>query len=37
MRLRTNRARIDWLDVTAAYGMGIVAAYWPIERTTAFF
>jgi hydrogenase/urease accessory protein HupE len=27
----------DRLDVTAAYGIGIVAAYWLIERTTAFF
>ena len=26
----------DNLDVTAAYGIGIVAAYWLIERTTAF-
>jgi hydrogenase/urease accessory protein HupE len=25
------------LDVTAAYGIGAVAAYWLIERTTAFF
>jgi hydrogenase/urease accessory protein HupE len=27
----------DRLDVTAAYGIGVVAAYWLIERTTAFF
>jgi hypothetical protein len=27
----------DRLDVTLAYGIGIVAAYWLIERTTAFF
>jgi hydrogenase/urease accessory protein HupE len=27
----------DRLDVTAAYGIGAVAAYWLIERTTAFF
>jgi hydrogenase/urease accessory protein HupE len=27
----------DRLDVTAAYGIGTVAAYWLIERTTAFF
>jgi hydrogenase/urease accessory protein HupE len=27
----------DRLDVTIAYGIGIVAAYWLIERTTAFF
>ena len=26
----------DNLDVTVAYGIGIVAAYWLIERTTAF-
>jgi hydrogenase/urease accessory protein HupE len=26
----------DNLDVTIAYGIGIVAAYWLIERTTAF-
>jgi hydrogenase/urease accessory protein HupE len=30
-----NRA-FDRLDVTIAYGIGIVAAYWLIERTTAF-
>jgi hypothetical protein len=27
----------DRLDVTAAYGIGIVATYWLIERTTGFF
>jgi hydrogenase/urease accessory protein HupE len=27
----------DRLDVATAYGVGIVAAYWLIERTTAFF
>ncbi|HXL31526.1 MAG TPA: hypothetical protein VN968_19860 [Bradyrhizobium sp.] len=27
----------DRLDVTIAYGIGAVAAYWLIERTTAFF
>jgi len=27
----------DRLDVTAAYAIGAVAAYWLIERTTAFF
>jgi len=27
----------DRLDVTAAYGIGAVAAYWLIQRTTAFF
>jgi hydrogenase/urease accessory protein HupE len=27
----------DRLDVTIAYGTGVVAAYWLIERTTAFF
>jgi hydrogenase/urease accessory protein HupE len=26
----------DRLDVTIAYGIGVVAAYWLIERTTAF-
>jgi hypothetical protein len=31
-----NRA-FERLDVTVAYGIGIVAAYWLIERTTAFF
>jgi hydrogenase/urease accessory protein HupE len=28
---------VDWLDVTAAYAIGTVAAYWLIERTSAFF
>ncbi len=28
---------VDRLDVTAAYVIGAVAAYWLIERTTAFF
>ena len=27
----------DRLDVAIAYGIGVVAAYWLIERTTAFF
>jgi hydrogenase/urease accessory protein HupE len=27
----------DRLDVTVAYAIGIVAAYWLVERTTAFF
>jgi hydrogenase/urease accessory protein HupE len=27
----------DRLDITAAYGIGIVAAYWMAERTAAFF
>jgi hypothetical protein len=27
----------DRLDVAAAYGIGVMAAYWLIERTTAFF
>jgi hydrogenase/urease accessory protein HupE len=27
---------VNWLDVTAAYAIGAVAAYWLIERTTAF-
>jgi hydrogenase/urease accessory protein HupE len=31
------RRAIDWLDVTIAYGIGVVAAYWLIERTTAYF
>ena len=31
------RRAFDWLDVTVAYGIGVVAAYWLIERTTAFF
>jgi HupE / UreJ protein len=28
---------VDRLDVTAAYAIGIVAAYWLMERTSAFF
>ena len=32
----TKRA-FEGLDVAAAYGIGAVAAYWLIERTTAFF
>jgi hydrogenase/urease accessory protein HupE len=31
------RHAFDRLDVTVAYGIGTVAAYWLIERTTAFF
>jgi hypothetical protein len=27
----------DRLDATAAYAIGIAAAYWLVERTTAFF
>jgi hypothetical protein len=27
----------DRLDVTVAYTIGVVAAYWLVERTTAFF
>jgi hydrogenase/urease accessory protein HupE len=28
---------LDRLDVTVAYAIGVMAAYWLIERTTAFF
>jgi hypothetical protein len=28
---------LDRLDVTVGYAIGIVAAYWLVERTTAFF
>jgi hydrogenase/urease accessory protein HupE len=28
---------LDRLDVTVAYAIGILAAYWLVERTTAFF
>ena len=28
---------VDRVDVAAAYAIGAVAAYWLIERTTAFF
>jgi hypothetical protein len=28
---------IDRIDGAIAYGIGVVAAYWLIERTTAFF
>ena len=31
------RRVFDRLDVTIAYGIGVVAAYWLVERTTAFF
>ena len=31
------RRAVDRLDVTAAYAIGAVAAYWLIERTFAFF
>jgi hydrogenase/urease accessory protein HupE len=31
------RRTFDRLDVTVAYAIGIVAAYWLVERTTAFF
>jgi len=27
---------VNWLDVTAAYAIGAVAAYWLFERTAAF-
>ena len=41
MALRFEPAPIqrmsDGLDVTAAYAIGAVAAYWLIERTAAFF
>jgi hypothetical protein len=30
------KSTLDRLDVTIAYGIGVVAAYWLIERTTAF-
>jgi hydrogenase/urease accessory protein HupE len=29
--------KVDGIDVAAAYAIGAVAAYWLIERTTAFF
>jgi hypothetical protein len=28
---------VNGLDMTAAYAIGAVAAYWLIERTSAFF
>jgi hypothetical protein len=28
---------VNRLDITAAYAIGIVAAYWLVERTSAFF
>ena len=28
---------LDRLDVTVGYAIGVVAAYWLVERTTAFF
>jgi hypothetical protein len=31
------RRTVNQLDVTAAYAIGAVAAYWFIERTSAFF
>jgi hypothetical protein len=31
------RPALDRLDVTVAYAIGVMAAYWLIERTTAFF
>ena len=41
MALRLESAQvqrtIDRLDVIAAYAIGAVAAYWLIERTSAFF
>jgi hydrogenase/urease accessory protein HupE len=41
MALRFGPAPIqrtaDWLDVTAAYAIGALAAYWLIDRTAAFF
>ena len=36
-RLRPIQRTADWLDVTAAYAIGALAAYWLIERTAAFF
>lgn len=30
------RRMVNWLDVTVAYAIGALAAYWLIERTTAF-
>jgi hypothetical protein len=41
LALRFNRALIELtvnrLDVIAAYAIGTVAAFWLIERTSAFF
>jgi hydrogenase/urease accessory protein HupE len=39
LRLETAPVQrmVDRVDVAAAYGIGAVAAYWLIERTTAFF
>ena len=31
------RRTLDRLDVTVAYAIGVVAAYWLVERTTALF
>ena len=31
------RSALDRLDVTVGYAIGVMAAYWLIERTTAFF
>jgi hypothetical protein len=31
------RQALNRLDVTIGYAIGIVAAYWLVERTTAFF
>jgi hypothetical protein len=28
---------VDQFDVTVGYAIGVVAAYWLVERTTAFF
>jgi hydrogenase/urease accessory protein HupE len=35
--VRQIKYAFDRLDVAIAYGIGVVAAYWLIERTTAFF
>jgi hypothetical protein len=35
--VRQIKYAFDRLDVAVAYGIGVVAAYWLIERTTAFF
>jgi len=32
-----SQRTFDRLDLTVAYATGIVAAYWLVERTTAFF
>ena len=37
VELTLAQRTVDLLDVTAAYAIGAVAAYWLIERTSAFF